>query len=251
MINKILNHLPRSLLIRFSYLIRPFLVLMYRGNQLIDPIDGNSYQEFLPYGYGKIRKNALSPGTFSLERHRLMYLFLINETSFFEKSLKVLHIAPEQCFINRFKKLKNLEYITVDLSSPIVDIKANILSLPFEDESFDVIFCNHVLEHIEDDRKAMSELYRVMKKGGFGILQVPIKNSLEKTYEDFSIIHPKQRKLHFGQYDHVRWYGIDYFDRLRQAGFHVFPIKYYEKLGKYCVKKYALSSFEILPYVEK
>lgn len=251
MIKLFLNLFPRPFLIRLSYILRPLIVFFFKGTKFTDPIDGNSYRRFLPYGYGKSRKNALSPGTLSLERHRLMYLYLKNETLFFKDHLKVLHIAPEQCFLDRFKKLTNLEYITADLYSPIVDVKADILNLPFENETFDVVICNHVLEHIENDDIAINELFRVMKKGGFGIFQVPMKNSLEKTYEDKNITSKEDRKKHFGQYDHVRWYGMDYFKRLENAGFEVFPIKYYEKLGKENVQKFGLSQTEILPFVRK
>ncbi len=147
--------------------------------------------------------------------------------------------------------MSNLNYISADLYSPIVDVKADILDLPFPDESFDIIFCNHVLEHIEDDAKAMSELYRVMKPGGWGIFQVPMKNSLEKTYEDFTITDPKERQKHFGQYDHVRWYGMDYFDRLRNAGFETDANSYSQKFSEAEIKKYGLRSNEILPVVYK
>ena len=180
-----------------------------------------------------------------------MWLYLKNETDFFTKNYKVLHIAPEQEFLRKFKKMKNLEYTSADLFSPIVDVKADILDLPFEDESFDVIFCNHVLEHIIDDKKAMSELYRVMKKGGWGILQVPMKNSLEKTYEDFTITDPKERQKHFGQYDHVRWYGMDYFERLKSVGFSVDINFYSQKFSEQEQKRFGLNVTEILPVVRK
>ena len=205
----------------------------------------------MPYGYGKQRENALSPGTLSLERHRQMWLYLKNETDFFTKNYKVLHMAPEQSFFKRFRKMKNLDYLTADLFSPIVDVKADILDLPFENESFDVVFCNHVLEHIENDRKAMSELYRVMKPGGWGIIQVPMKNSLEKTFEDFTIKDPKERQKHFGQYDHVRWYGMDYFQRLESVGFKV-EINYYsKKFSPEDRKRFGLMENEILPIIYK
>ena len=247
----LLNKIPRPILINLSIFLRPFIYLFFKGNNFTDPIDGKSYRKFLPYGYGKQRENALSPGTLSLERHRQMWLFLQNETDFFTKNYKVLHIAPEQEFLRKFKKMKNLDYTSADLFSPIVDVKADILDLPFEDESFDVIFCNHVLEHIEDDRKAMSELYRVMKKGGWGILQVPMKNSLEKTYEDFTITDPKERQKHFGQYDHVRWYGMDYFDRLKSVGFDAEANFYSQKFSDADIKKFGLNRNEILPIVRK
>ena len=247
----LLNKIPRPMLINLSIFLRPLIYLFFKGNNFTDPIDGKSYRKFLPYGYGKQRENALSPGTLSLERHRQMWLYLQNETDFFTKNYKVLHIAPEQEFLRKFKKMKNLDYTSADLFSPIVDIKADILDLPFADESFDVIFCNHVLEHIEDDRKAMSELYRVMKKGGWGILQVPMKNSLEKTYEDFTITDPKERQKNFGQYDHVRWYGMDYFDRLKSVGFDAKANFYSQKFSDADIKKFGLNRNEILPIVRK
>lgn len=247
----LLNKIPRPLLIQLSIWARPLIYLFFKGTQFTDPIDGKSYRKFLPYGYGKQRENALSPGTLSLERHRQMWLYLKNETKFFTENIKVLHIAPEQEFLRRFKKMKNLDYISADLFSPIVDIKADILDLPFPDEEFDVVICNHVLEHIENDGKAMSELFRVMKKGGWGIFQVPMKNTLDKTYEDFSIKDPKERQKHFGQYDHVRWYGMDYFDRLKKAGFEA-EINYYsQNFSDEEIRKYALNKNEILPVVFK
>lgn len=247
----LLNSIPRPALIQLSILARPVIYQIFKGNNFYDPIDGRSYRRFLPYGYGKQRANALSPGTLSLERHRQMWLYLQNETQFFTEKLKVLHIAPEQEFLRRFKKMDNLDYTSADLFSPIVDVKADILDLPFADNSFDVIICNHVLEHIVEDRKAMSELYRVMKPGGWGILQVPMKNSLEKTYEDFTITDPKERQKHFGQYDHVRWYGMDYFDRLRSVGFQAEINFYSQKFSESDTKKFGLNRNEILPVVSK
>lgn len=247
----LLNRIPRPVLINLSVFFRPFIYLFFKGSRFTDPIDGRSYRKFLPYGYGRQRENALSPGTLSLERHRQMWLYLQTETDFFSKNYKVLHIAPEQDFLRRFKKMKNLNYTSADLFSPIVDVKADILDLPFEDESYDIVFCNHVLEHIQDDRKAMSELYRVMRKGGWGILQVPMKTSLQETYEDFSVTDPKERQRLFGQYDHVRWYGMDYFQRLESVGFEVEVNFYSRTFSEADRKKYGLMENEILPVVYK
>ena len=243
----VLNSIPRPILIKASYWVSPFMSIFLRGTRFTDPIDGKSYRKFLPYGYEKQRKNALAPGTLSLERHRLLWLYLKNETDFFTASKKVLHLAPEQCFLKRFRNLKNLEYLTADLYSPIVDVKADICDLPFEENSFDVIFCNHVLEHIEDDKKAMSELYRVLKSGGMGIFQIPQDLTKENTYEDFSITTPEERAKHFGQYDHVRVYGKDYFNRLRGVGFTVNEVNYSEKISTELIEKYSLTKDEILP----
>lgn len=180
-----------------------------------------------------------------------MWLYLKNETDFFSAPYKVLHIAPEQAFFQRLKKQSHLEYITADLFSPIVDVKADLVNLPFEDHSFDVVFCNHVLEHIIEDRKAMNELYRILKPGGWGILQVPLKRSLETSYEDFSITDPKERTKHFGQYDHVRWYGMDYFTRLKEVGFKVEALEYSKKFSQEERKRMGLMEGELLPVVFK
>jgi SAM-dependent methyltransferase len=234
-----------------GYWVSPLISIYYKGSTYTDPIDGKSFRKFLPYGYGKQRPNVLSPSTLSLERHRLLWLYLKSETDFFTAHKKVLHIAPEQCFLKRFKEQKNLEYITADLYSPIADIKADICDLPFEENSFDVVFSNHVLEHIEDDKKAMSELYRVMKPNGMGIMQIPQDLNREKTYEDFSITDAKERTKHFGQYDHVRIYGRDYFNRLRAVGFTVNEIDYSKTLSADLIQKYCLVKGEILPICTK
>ena len=250
---KILNTIPRPWLIKVSYLVRPIIALSLKGNKFTDPIDGKSFRKFLPYGYGVQRENALSPSTLSLERHRLMWLFLRDETNFFTstKKLKTLHIAPEQCFLDIFRKQKNLEYITSDLESPIADVKADICDLPFDDNSFDVVFCNHVLEHISDDTKAMQELFRVLKKGGFGIFQIPQDISREKTFEDNSITDRKERAKIFGQYDHVRVYGRDYFNKLRSIGFKVDEIDYTKKIAPEKLERFCLMKKEILPVCYK
>ncbi len=241
-----------------SYWVRPLFAFYLKGNKYTDPIDGKRFRKFLPYGYGTQRPNVLSPSTLSLERHRLLWLYLQNETDFFKPELvsestrlRVLHMAPEQCFLKRFKKLQHIDLVTADLYSPIVDVKADILDLPFDDNSFDIIFCNHVLEHIEDDKKAMQELYRVLKKGGVGIFQIPQDYSRKKTYEDFSITSPEERAKHFGQYDHVRVYGSDYFDRLRAVGFTVNEVNYAKKLSEQEMDKYRLMKGEILPVCYK
>jgi SAM-dependent methyltransferase len=232
-------------------LARPFLAFSMRGNNHVDPIDGKSYKSFLPYGYESSRENVLAPYTLSLERHRLLWLYLTNETDFFTAPLKMLHFAPEQAFYKRFRKLKNLEYITTDLNSPLADVKADICNLPFEDSSFDVIFCNHVLEHIPNDTKAMQELYRILKPGGWGIFQIPQDLKRETTFEDDSITDKKERAKIFGQYDHVRIYGRDYFEKLRSIGFEVDEVDYTAKMTTEGIEKYRLAKGEIIPLVRK
>jgi SAM-dependent methyltransferase len=249
----ILNTIPRPWLIKASYIVRPVISWYLRGDKFTDPIDGRSFRKFLPYGYGKQRENALSPSTLSLERHRLMWLFLKDNTNFFTaaKKLKVLHIAPEQCFLDIFRKQQNLNYVTSDLESPIADVKADICDLPFKENEFDVVFCNHVLEHISNDTKAIQELYRVLKPGGFGIFQIPQDLSKAITFEDNTITDRKERAKLFGQYDHVRVYGRDYFDKLRSIGFKVDEVDYTKKITLDKIEKYCLMKNEILPVCYK
>ena len=251
LIKFLINTIPRPYLIWWSKFLAPLVDILYRGNKFTDPINGKSYRKFLPYGYVKQRDNALSPGTLSLERHRLLWLYLNNETNFFSKTLKVLHIAPEQCFYNLFKNLKNINYTTFDLNSPLADIKGDICNLPFKENSFDFILCNHVLEHINDDKKAMKELYRVLNKNGTAILQVPINQKSSKTFEDSSIVDKKERIEKFGQYDHIRLYGLDYFKKLESFGFKVDPLKYSKEFTESEIIKYGLIKDEIIPVCKK
>jgi len=227
------------------------MALLLKGEKYQDPIDGKTFRSLLPYGYENPRENVLSPSTFSLERHRLLWLYLENETAFFAKRLRVLHFAPEQAFHKRFKKLENLEYVTTDLNSPLADVKADICQLPFEDQSFDVILCNHVLEHIPDDARAMSEMYRVMKPGGWGIFQVPQDLGRDTTFEDPNITDPRERARVFGQYDHVRVYGKDYFEKLRKVGFKVDEVDYTRGMSPEEIEKYRLAKGEIIPVVSR
>jgi len=147
--------------------------------------------------------------------------------------------------------MKNLDYTTTDLGSPLADVKADICKLPFDDNSFDIILCNHVLEHIPDDTKAMQELYRVLKVGGMGILQIPQDLARETTFEDDSITDKKERAKIFGQYDHVRVYGRDYFDKLRSIDFKVDEVDYTSTLTEEEITRYCLAKGEIIPVVYK
>lgn len=247
----ILKFLPRKFLIKYSFLITPILRIIFRGKKYTDPIDDSNYSKFLSYGYKTVRKNALCPGTLSLERHRLLWLYLDRETNFLSSNLKVLHVAPEQVFYKKFKKLKNWEYLTFDLNSPIADIKGDLTSTNFKDESFDLIICNHVLEHIEDDKSALDEMYRILKYNGISILQVPINVKRENTFEDLSIKSKIQREKYFGQYDHVREYGLDFKDRVEQAGFKVEMINYSKKISQDLVIKYGLMKDDLIPIGKK
>jgi SAM-dependent methyltransferase len=246
-IKLLLKYIPRPLLIRLSYIFRIFTPLLYRGNKVECPVCEKKFSKFLPYGYVTQRENVLCPYDLTLERHRLMWLYLKKESDFFIlPKIDVLHIAPEQCFYKIFKNQKNLNYLTGDLESPLADLHFDLHNIPLEDNKFDVIFCNHVLEHVDDAKKCMSELFRVMKPGGFGIFQVPQDFSRDITYEDASITSPEEREKHFWQYDHVRLFGLDYPDWLRSVGFNVVEYNPEKKLNSDQFERYRLMKNEIL-----
>ena len=251
LISLTLRFVPRRYLQYFSHYILRFVSLFMRGNNVECPICEIKYRKFLPYGRLKPRPNALCPDSLSLERHRLMWLYLKERTSFFNSPHKLLHIAPELCFIDRFKSMENLDYTTADLESPLADVKMDVHDIPFEDNTFDVVFCNHVMEHVEDDIKAMSEIYRVLKKGGWAIIQSPQDYRRSTTLEDPNITDPKEREKVYWQADHVRLYGLDYGQRLQKAGFTVKEDRFVMELPNEMVRRYALPANEIIYFCAK
>jgi SAM-dependent methyltransferase len=166
----------------------------------------------------KDQPTAQCPNCLSLERHLLIWLYLKEKTNFFSAKLKVLHIAPEPCFMKRFEKQHGEGYITADIESPLAKVKRDIHQIPFGENHFDAVLCNHVLEHVQDDIKAMSEIRRVLKPGGWTILQVPFFSPVpDVTFEDNSITDPREREKIFGQDDHVRMFGKDYSKRIERS----------------------------------
>lgn len=246
-----LRKIPRTTLQKISHFILPLIGLFFRGDKFECPISGRSYRKFLPYGRIHPRPNALCPDSLSLERHRLMWLYLQEKTNFFTDKLKILHIAPELCFIKKFEALHGNEYITADLESPLAKVRLDIHDIPFEKGMFDVAFCNHVMEHVDDDIHAMSEIYRVLKPGGWAIIQSPVYYDLEETFEDPNITSPAEREKAYGQNDHQRKYGRDYAERLRKAGFEVTEDDYVKTLPKEKVERFALPEEEIIYFCQK
>jgi SAM-dependent methyltransferase len=181
-----------------------------------------------------------------------MWLYLKNESDFFTANkLKVLHIAPEQCFYSKFKSQKNIEYLTGDLESPLADLHFDLHKIPLEDNQFDVVFCNHVMEHVDDPIQCMTELHRVMKIGGWAIMQVPQDFSRETTYEDATIISPEEREKHFWQKDHVRLFGKDYPQWLEKAGFSVDVFVLTNHYDQETIEKFRLMQGELLYIARK
>ena len=151
-----------------------------------------------------LRENAVCPRCYSEDRERLIFLFLQQKRpEIFARRSRLLHVAPERSLLVKLRSSSTIDYVAADLDSPNADVRMDITAITEKDETYDAILCNHVLEHIPDDRKAMAELHRVLRKGGFAILQVPISANASATYEDFSITESAAREEHFGQCDHV------------------------------------------------
>jgi SAM-dependent methyltransferase len=205
------------------------------------PFCNSNLHCFLPFGLslpvlrekcvigGGIRPNARCPVCASIDRERLVWVYLRNRANITSRRCRLLHVAPEGVLRRKLQELANLDYLSADLYATDVMVKMDITDIQFPADEFDAIICNHVLEHVVDDRRAMSELYRVLKPGGWAILQVPISEVLEATYEDFSIVDPSAREQAFGQEDHVRLYARDYPNRLREAGFDVRPFEWWKE----------------------
>ncbi|MEM9390767.1 MAG: methyltransferase domain-containing protein [Bacteroidota bacterium] len=252
LISFLLRKVPRKYIQLVSGPVLRAIGFFLQGNKHTCPIINKSYRRFLPYGRVNPRPNALCPGSLSLERHRLLWLFLKAKTTFLEKPHHFLHIAPEQCFMKPFERIHSDGYITADLESPLAKVKMDVHQIPFDENTFDAVMCNHVMEHVEDDLKAMSEIYRVLKPGGWAIMQVPFFYPLdEATFEDKSITDPWEREKIYGQDDHVRLYGKDYPDRIRQAGFHVREDDFINSFSGEEFERYALPKDEIIYFCEK
>ncbi len=255
LIRYILNHVPRPIMQRMASVAVPMMGFVYIGKGRECPICGAQRRKFLPYGYVIVRDNALCPSCLSLERHRLLWLYLERETALLQETPQLLHIAPEVCIMKHLRKAyssrnEGQNYITADLESPLADMHFDVQSIPIDDNSIEVILCNHIMEHVADDRLAMRELYRIMKPGGWGVILSPVEMDREETFEDDSITDPQERSRIFGQYDHRRIYGRDYADRLRQAGFKVDEVDYIQNFTPEERTRYALTA-EIIYIVKK
>jgi SAM-dependent methyltransferase len=212
------NHrLTRALLRRLPTALRR---LAFRGSARECPVCESRVSRFLVLGRSQ-RPNALCPICESQERHRLNWLFIERHTDLLSGAPRsLLHVAPEPILEERFRCASGVDYLSADLDPLRAMMPMDLMDIDLPDEAFDAIFCSHVLEHVEDDRRAMRELWRVLAPGGWALLPVP-PIRIEKTVEDPSVVDPAERERRFGQWDHVRRYGRDYADRLIEAGFEV------------------------------
>lgn len=218
--------------------------LYYWGNQVYCNCCEGSFRKFLPFGKIK-RLGADCPYCHSLERNRLLLFYLQKETGFFTQKLKVLHFAPEYILEKRFKKLSNLEYLSADLNPELAMSKQDITDIQFTDNNFDMIICSHVLMHVPEEEKAISELYRVQKKGGTTFLMTKIDFGRKETFEVPGVSSEEDRLRTYGDDEIFRVHGTDFAERVRKAGFIVEEIDYVALLGKQ-YKKFGLGTGEII-----
>ena len=246
LIKFILNLIPRPVLQRVADWIVPVVGMLYVGKGKECPLCGCQRRKFIPYGYVKPRENALCPNCLSLERHRLLWLWLLRESDIGRGAMalpRLLHRAPEVALMRKFRKMYAREkerYVTADLESPLADMHFDVQEIPIEDGAFDCVICNHIMEHVEDDRKALKEIFRILRRGGWGVILSPVELEREKTFEDDTITDREERTRIFGQYDHRRIYGRDYTERLQEAGFEVYDIPYKEAFTAAEQRRYAL-----------
>lgn len=218
--------------------------LIYRGNKVECPCCNKTFSLFLYSPY----MSALCPYCLSFERYRLLCKYLRDETDFGSRQIRLLDIAPTWCFQEFCRSFELVDYVSIDISSPIAMRKMDICNLTFEDESFDCIICYHVLEHIKDDRKALSEIYRVMRKGGWGIIQVPIH--IEKTVERRELSKEEAKEIcKFPS--HLRAYGRDFKQILEGAGFQVEVSDFVKKFSEDEIKRFGLDRSEELYICKK
>lgn len=230
-----------------------FLKFKYAGSNVVCVCCNARFKEFAPFGDNR-RKNAWCPNCESLERHRLLWKYFEDKTNLFKRPVKMLHVAPETVFFKHFKDQKNIDYKPVDIFPhlyPKGTTYFDILDPIAPGDSFDVIICNHVFQYIEDDKKAMDNIYRLMKPGGWAILQVPINTSRTETYEDSSITDPAEREKAFGLKEHVRYYSYDYADKLRARGFNVTVDDYSKSFTDAEIYKYGFWKGDAIYYCTK
>lgn len=204
------------------------------------PICRSHFLRFRRTYPGTAEDRGVCPGCGSRQRHRHLWLYLERHTDLFDgKPHRVLHFAPEAGLRTRLAEFEQLDYLSTDIEPGRADTVADIQALPFDDDRFDAILCVHVLEHIPNDRTALSELFRVLAPGGWTILQVPIQGTT--TTEDAAVADPEERLRRFGQEDHVRMYGRDFEDRVRAAGFDLEVVCFRDEIPGRERRRYGLS----------
>jgi SAM-dependent methyltransferase len=211
--------------------------LLYRGRRLECPVCGGRFRRMR---HGRGRRDVQCPRCGSYERVRALWLFLRDQTDLAGGHRRVLHFAPEPSIAAAIEALPGIEYLSADIEPGVAMEVVDITAIPYPPRSFDAVICSHVLEHVPDDRRAMSEVYRVLRPGGRAYFMQPVDFERAETYEDDSIVAPEERARAFNQHNHVRVYGRDVRDRLEGAGFEVAERRYTEELDRADRARYAL-----------
>jgi SAM-dependent methyltransferase len=257
-VKEALRALARHLLPEEQYLsvFRVAKRVYYAGTSRQCPICEGAFRRFMPAGLdlplfrektivgGGLGQEVVCPGCSSLNRERLLLLYLREKTRIFAVPTTLLHVAPESGLKTILEHAKTIQYVSTDLFATNVMIRSDLTALPLRDNVCDVVICCHVLEHVTDDLGGMREVFRVLRPGGWAILQVPIASSQADTLEDWSITSSEQREQMYGQSDHVRLYGRGYRDRLEAAGFRVEVCSYASQLGEESVMRYGVLADE-------
>lgn len=222
------------------------LALILWGRRFTCPLCHHRYRRFATFVVDPSYRNLMCPWCLSLERHRLLWLYIIDKTEILAKPIRLLHLAPEYPLYQAFRAAPNIRCVTGGLDASFIQVAMDLVHTPLKNDLFDVIICSHVLEHILEDVAAMRELCRVLKPGGLGFLQSPLDDNREVTFEDPQCLTPEDRARTFGQSDHVRIYGLDYKDRLEEAGFTVRVDGYVKTLPPEIITRYGLVATENL-----
>lgn len=231
--------LPERIRLNIRYTIFKLKSVFYRGNNVYCICCDKSFSKFLPHGNIE-RKNARCPYCLSLERTRLLMYYLQNETNLFEKEKSILHFAPEKAIEFKIKQAKQINYITADINPALADNVIDIQNIPYDKKSFDFVICSHVLGHVPNEKKAIDEIYRVLKVGGKAFVLTLIDASKEHTYENTKIQTPQDRLIHFGEPDLLRLHGNDFLNRLQRPIVKVECLDYSTNFTKAEMEKYQL-----------
>jgi SAM-dependent methyltransferase len=223
----------RIITITYYNLRYSFLRIIYQGNKHYCNLCKSHTRIFFGYGEksdffsereiigARFRENAMCPCCSSLERHRLLYDYLENHTDIFKESCSILHFAAEGNIKNKLFENTQIDYYSADIVKNRAMYQVDITKIPFPSQKFDYVLCNHVLQDIEDDRKAIMEMKRVLKSNGTIILSFPLCISQHNTYEDMEKKSFKERFETYGDKYHVRIYGLDVKQRIQSCGLHV------------------------------
>jgi SAM-dependent methyltransferase len=218
---------PKKLLFHNEVLIRTVLSLFYSGRDYQCNICYKKLSNFISLDNGE----KICPKCGSLSRNRRLWELL--NSGFINEGLNVLEFSPSRCLYRKWKEDTRVSYTSADFAGEFIsDKKLDITAVEEPDQKYDLIICYHILEHIENDSKAMQELYRILKKGGKCIIQTPFKPG--EIYEDWTVVTPEEREKNFGQDDDVRIYSVDGLkERLLYAGFQVDVKQYLENSYNY------------------